>query len=153
MRRTIDYGTDEEFAKNYDRLKSSREMAKLYNCHKTSILNHAKEIGYVCKTREYKLSEQDKKEILEKYETETSSKLCKQYNVPRGMITKLWWDNNLSGKRKWTYPFNEDYFEEIDSEEKAYWLGFLMADGNVYKPKNGRQGLISISLQRGDENT
>ena len=64
-------------------------MAKLYNCDKKSILKHAKEIGYVCKTRTYKLSEQDKKEIIEKYDIESSAKLSEQYNVSRGMITKL----------------------------------------------------------------
>lgn len=151
MRKNINYGEDEEFIKNYDELKSSRKMAKLYNCDKKSILKHAKEIGYVCKTRTYKLSEQDKKEIIEKYDIESSAKLSEQYNVSRGMITKLWWDNNLYGKRRWVYPFDENYFEKIDLDEKAYWLGFLIADGNVYKPEGGRQGLISITLQRGDE--
>lgn len=29
------------------------------------------------------------------------------------------------------YSFNESFFEEIDSEEKAYWLGFIVADGSV----------------------
>ena len=28
---------------------------------------------------------------------------------------------------------NENIFQIIDTEEKAYWLGFLYADGNVYK--------------------
>jgi len=27
--------------------------------------------------------------------------------------------------------FNENFFESIDSEDKAYWLGFIMADGCV----------------------
>ena len=27
--------------------------------------------------------------------------------------------------------FNENYFETIDCEHKAYWLGFLMADGCI----------------------
>ena len=28
--------------------------------------------------------------------------------------------------------FNDDYFETIDTEDKAYFLGLLFADGNVY---------------------
>lgn len=30
--------------------------------------------------------------------------------------------------------FNERYFENIDTEEKAYWLGFISADGCISKP-------------------
>lgn len=29
--------------------------------------------------------------------------------------------------------YKEDYFENIDSEDKAYWLGFISADGSVTK--------------------
>ena len=29
------------------------------------------------------------------------------------------------------YSCNDDFFEVIDSEKKAYWLGFLAADGNI----------------------
>ena len=29
------------------------------------------------------------------------------------------------------YNYNETAFEQIDDEEKAYWLGFLYADGCV----------------------
>lgn len=31
------------------------------------------------------------------------------------------------------FKFNHDFFEKIDNEEKAYWLGFFMADGCVSK--------------------
>lgn len=31
------------------------------------------------------------------------------------------------------YTLNETFFETIDSEEKAYWLGFIAADGCVYR--------------------
>jgi hypothetical protein len=32
--------------------------------------------------------------------------------------------------------FNDDYFETIDTEDKAYFLGLLFADGNVYSARN-----------------
>lgn len=41
--------------------------------------------------------------------------------------------------------FNEKYFSEIDSEEKAYWLGFLYADGYLSDRK------VSCFLSKKDE--
>jgi hypothetical protein len=38
----------------------------------------------------------------------------------------------------------EDYFENIDTQEKAYWLGFMFADGNVSIQPSGRKA-INIS--------
>lgn len=32
--------------------------------------------------------------------------------------------------------FNENYFEKIDTEDKAYFLGFIMADGSILKNRN-----------------
>ena len=39
--------------------------------------------------------------------------------------------NNVPGRGR-KYTLNEKYFKFIDNESKAYWLGFLMADGNIY---------------------
>ena len=98
-KKIIKWGTDEDFIKKYEELKSSRKMGEYYQCNKTSVLNHAKAIGYdVNSNKNYKLSEKDKKEILMAYNTSTSTELAKKYNVSRGMITKLWYDNHLSGK-------------------------------------------------------
>lgn len=32
-----------------------------------------------------------------------------------------------------TYNLDQNYFNIIDTEDKAYWLGFIYADGNIYK--------------------
>lgn len=41
------------------------------------------------------------------------------------------------------FPLNENYFENIDSNEKAYWLGMLYADGNISAYNNE----IALSLK------
>jgi len=46
---------------------------------------------------------------------------------------------------------NERYFQAIDSEEKAYWLGFLTADGCVIRGKKpGHSPRISLHLGKRD---
>lgn len=37
------------------------------------------------------------------------------------------------------YNFNEDYFQKIDTEDKAYFLGFIVADGCVSEKSNSVQ--------------
>jgi hypothetical protein len=43
----------------------------------------------------------------------------------------------------------EDYFENIDCEGKAYWLGFLMADGYT-RIGNKNDKTVNLALQVGD---
>lgn len=44
------------------------------------------------------------------------------------------------------YTLNQNYFEKIDSQEKAYFLGFMYADGNVRSKSNCSR----ITLQKKD---
>lgn len=50
------------------------------------------------------------------------------------------------GARK--HRFDEDFFKTIDTEEKAYWLGFIAADGCVYKNSNAWR--LQINLKESD---
>ena len=46
------------------------------------------------------------------------------------------------------YHHNEDFFENIDTEEKAYWLGFIYADGYIQLRKDGADRLgITLSAE------
>ena len=47
--------------------------------------------------------------------------------------------------------FNENYFENIDTEEKAYWLGFISADGSICKSSKYNSYRLVLNLNRLDE--
>ena len=47
--------------------------------------------------------------------------------------------------------FDENYFENIDTEEKAYWLGFIAADGSVVKSSKYNSYRLYINLSYVDE--
>lgn len=49
------------------------------------------------------------------------------------------------------YYCNENFFETIDTEEKAYWLGFLYADGYVTKSGPYNCGTVGIALKNDDK--
>lgn len=44
---------------------------------------------------------------------------------------------------------NDDYFEQIDNDEKAYWLGFLYADGCV-RIRREKYGILKLKLSSKD---
>lgn len=45
---------------------------------------------------------------------------------------------------------NHNFFVNIDNEYKAYWLGFIMADGCIHKQRNSY--ILGISLNKKDTN-
>lgn len=90
----------------------------------------------------------DENLIIEKYKTKqyTYADLGREFGVNKDVISRLLKRNNIgklhdhnSLKRK--YHLNEDYFNIIDSSEKAYYLGLITADGCI---KNNN--LIQLDL-------
>nr|DAJ27760.1 MAG TPA: endonuclease [Crassvirales sp.] len=58
--------------------------------------------------------------------------IAKNHNVQRQVLTGwLLAKGYTIENRRALKSFNIHYFDEIDTEEKAYWLGFLYADGSV----------------------
>lgn len=54
------------------------------------------------------------------------------------------------GCKKSPYNCAYDYFNIIDTEDKAYWLGFIYADGYVSINKETNSGYVGIELQASD---
>lgn len=59
---------------------------------------------------------------------------------------------NRLGLTKSKYTYNENFFQEIDTEEKAYWLGFIYADGYVVNNEKNGTYEVAIELQYNDFN-
>lgn len=89
-----------------------------------------------------------KEQIIQKYVVERKSfrKTAQELKLSESKVLRFLRENNLIRKigvsKK--YFCKSDFFDEIDSEEKAYWLGVLFADGNVSKTKNNA-GVIKFS--------
>ena len=100
------------------------------------------------------ISENLKQDIINYYLSYpmTLSQVEKQFNLSHPTISKILKDIPKYPKSKINNPeLKERFFEMIDSEEKAYFLGLLIADGNVFKDNTGRQASISITLNLEDE--
>lgn len=56
-----------------------------------------------------------------------------------------------NGIKKSPYNCNYSYFKTIDSEDKAYWLGFIYSDGWISITSEANSGVVGIQLQRRDD--
>ena len=54
---------------------------------------------------------------------------------------------NRLGLKKGKYTYDHDYFECIDTSDKAYWLGFIYADGGIFVNERLNSCELSIKLQ------
>lgn len=85
----------------------------------------------------------------------TPLKICRKFNMPRTSVTRYAIRYNLYStkfSREFKNYINEDYFKNIDTSEKAYWLGFIMADGCITRRKNNGELSFIITIQQSDHN-
>ena len=71
------------------------------------------------------------------------------FGVTTPTIKRILAKYNIKPKQR-RHDVNEEYFDVIDTEEKAYWLGFLGADGCIRRrvnDKNGKTRGDSINLK------
>lgn len=95
-----------------------------------------------------RLQEYQRQEIIAKYLSNkyTTKQLAEEYGVCLSTIIRLLNRKNIP-LRNSRFSFNQDYFETIDNEHKAYWLGFLYADGYV----NSKSNTVSLRIKQDDD--
>jgi len=98
-----------------------------------------------------------RQEIFAQYiEGSSAIKIAKELNINNYRVYKTLEDNNIERRsnsiNSKKYTFNENYFEVINDPIKAYWLGFLYADGYISKNKERyNSGLVGLSIHEKDE--
>lgn len=85
----------------------------------------------------------------------TIAAVAKHFGISSPTAGKILKDVPRYSKAKLNNPnMDEHFFETIDSEAKAYFLGLIISDGNVFIEENNssnRQASISITLDLADE--
>ena len=105
------------------------------------------------KEKQRRLSHSEKSQLFEMYETGNYSgnQLTNYFPVSQVAINNLLRRNGYDAKSaselKRKYPIQEDFFDKIDTQEKAYILGLLYADGWNQTDRN----VVGIGLKESDK--
>lgn len=76
----------------------------------------------------------------------TGVEVAIEFDCTTAMVSKVLKEAGLKNNQiaARTYPLDEDFFEKIDTEDKAYFLGLITTDGCVHR------NMLIISLQERD---
>lgn len=134
----------------YNQGVSPKELAEKYGVYNNSITRLLRKNG-IERNQHSRISEQDINFIIEEYNKGTSSEIIGQKIGRDGSaICRVLKRNGIqirpATQNKRQYKIREDFFENIDNEEKAYFLGLLYADGNLSK----RGNTIKLTLKDRD---
>lgn len=102
-----------------------------------------------------KYTDEQEKQVIELYKTGkySSTALSKHFNTSRCHISRILKQAGFSLIKNGSifsqkYTLDEHFFDIIDTEEKAYFLGLLYADGSI--GDTGESLKLSIGLQERD---
>lgn len=137
---------DEYILLNYKE-KTNKEMAEEIGCNISTISNHRKKLGISWSDLNNKFQEKIPY-ICSQYGKKTRKEIAKEIGCSVAYIQKVWTANKIE-KIDTTYYYKKDYFEKIDSPDKAYFLGFIASDGNIYR-REGHQGMLTLSVNEKD---
>lgn len=115
--------------------KTLTEIAKYYGLHKDSLCNYLDKKG-IRKKRQRKIyfSNDILEYALKKCKDDGASiaSVAKELNINDETLAKdLFQKYNYKSIHDGKKYCNSNYFEKINTKEKAYWLGFFSADGYV----------------------
>ena len=143
---------EEKIVENFKEGNTIASISKELKIDRHKISDILRNLGYKT-SRKLDISDSDKEYIISAYHNTTAKILSEQFKCSESAISAIWAKAGLKGKIARRYTLNENYFEKIDSANKAYFLGFLMADGCIYSrktTKNKCQKWVRLSIHKKD---
>lgn len=102
-------------------------------------------------TKSYRqLTGQDKTSVVEtyyKFKDLSMDEIADYLNLSKRSIPRVLQESGINTNLKNRYTLNNSYFSSIDTEHKAYWLGYLFADGFVGDDNFSNVSLSSIDME------
>lgn len=108
-----------------------RKIKKIFHTSDERIRDILITAGIPVRKQIANLTPTEQENICELYKTQSSIEIGKLLNINDSTILGVLKRNDISRRQVKVHEFNENYFEKIDSFDKAYFLGLLFADGNV----------------------
>ena len=127
---------------------SITKLSKIYNISVYKIIREFRESNIKIENKAIipKITDELGKDLISKYKNGNSlSKLSKIYNISITVISKYFKRNGITIiNRQNQCKFNQSIFDNIDTDEKAYWLGFIFADGYISSTRYSFELSLSI---------
>lgn len=139
---------EEDFIKDWiEGVLTEEELIEKYECPYTNIATRARVLNIVRNRLKDKIDIQElKKDYLSKMLVKD---IIVKYNISESTLLDLLPNEIIKypGEGSRRYELNEHYFDNIDTEIKAYYLGLFYADGT----NSIDRGTIGITLQEKDK--
>ena len=111
---------------------SITETSSLLGCHRTTVRLWALDYGIIEKQRPYRYKLPSGSKLNQLAKTNTDAELAARFGCTEQTIrTHRHEDGIFRSRVRRRYTLNESFFEKIDTEDKAYVLGLLSADGTI----------------------
>lgn len=142
---------------NYQRLQEVKELYEQgnrtkqffmnkYNISNKTVQRIFKKLGFIAEHKQHTKYRLSYDLAITDYKNGMSIvPIAKKYGLTVSVLRNYFKKLNIYKNEKPRYVANYNFFENIDTERKAYWLGFIYADGCV-KNKNS----LTIGIHKKD---
>ena len=133
-----------------------KSFCKQNNLDIETFSDRLEELGYIISSRQSGETIYKIKSAISEYKNSkrTCGQVARKFNIASYTLKKVLEELHILDITRTTRKYNEHIFDNIDSEDKAYWLGYIYADGYIYNLKPRKNGQLDYNFElcsKGDD--